>query len=132
MQDVLQFMGVAVLASLIIFMVQLPTLVHQKLGSYIIWTKLLGVVINGIEPYLTALLTVRRIAFVIRLRQRQVSVSDTSRICQAASLDLVMFDKNGILTVNQVTLCLMLCRTWQSSFHLPDCLDNNMSLKVRM
>lgn len=102
MQDVVLFMGLALLASFIVFLVTLSVIIPQQLGLYAIGLNLLSVVINGAEPYLTALLVVRKIAFLLRLRRHQVFVSDASRMTKAASLDVVMFDKTGTLTVDQV------------------------------
>ena len=105
LQDVLQFMGMSVMVNFIFFLVGLPGVVR---GGQAVLPWLLVVLITGVEPYLMALLIVRRIFFIIRLRRQHMFVSDSSRMTKAAVLDMVMFDKTGTLTVDQVsTIALM-------------------------
>ena len=49
MQDVVLFMGLALLASFIVFLVTLSVIIPQQLGLYAIGLNLLSVVINGAE-----------------------------------------------------------------------------------
>ncbi len=109
-------MGLAVLVSFIMFLVMLPTIVQQKLGARFALLDILDVIINGSEPFLPALLVVSKIVFVVRLRSKQIFVSDSRRMTTAARLDVIMFDKTGTLTVDQVILlslwvsvCLSVC-----------------------
>lgn len=144
MQDVVLFIGLALLASFAVFLVMLSVIIPQQLGLYTIGLNLLSVVINGAMPYLVALLVVRKIAFLLRLRHHQVFVSDASRMTKAASLDVVMFDKTGTLTVDQVMFQLSsipnfcsVSSCWfqyvgcpvQQAFHLQHC--NNVGASLR-
>lgn len=100
LQDVLQLMGLSVTVNFIFCLVGLPGAV-QRGQAVLPW--LLVVLITGVEPYLMALLIVRRIIFITRLRQQHIFVSDSSRMTKAAMLDMVMLDKTGTLTVDQVS-----------------------------
>ena len=97
-------MGLANLVSFIILLVMLPTIVQQKLGATFPLLDFLDVIINGLEPFLPALLVVSKILSVIRLRRKQIFVSDSRCMTTAARLDVILFDKTGTLTVDQVTL----------------------------
>ena len=88
-------MGLAVLVSFIMFLVMLPTIVQQKLGARFALLDILDVIINGSEPFLPALLVVSKIVFVVRLRSKQIFVSDSRRMTTAARLDVIMFDKTA-------------------------------------
>ena len=102
MQDALHFMTLSYVMNFIIFVVQIPATLQRQLGASAVWFDFLNAVINGAEPFLPALLVVRRIICVTRLRRQHIFVSDSSKLTAAARLDIVMFDKTGTLTVEQV------------------------------
>ncbi|KAL3140947.1 hypothetical protein ABBQ32_005472 [Trebouxia sp. C0010 RCD-2024] len=65
---------------------------------------LLNLLINFAVPMLPALLVIRRVICILRLRQKQIFVSDSLKVTAAARLDMVLFDKTGTLTVAQGNL----------------------------
>ncbi|KAL3153004.1 hypothetical protein ABBQ38_012031 [Trebouxia sp. C0009 RCD-2024] len=103
-KDVLQFMGLSFLWTAIMLLVTIPAMVHRQLPLIYYYFGLLNLLINFALPILPALLVIRRVICILRLRQKQIFVSDSLKVTAAARLDMVLFDKTGTLTVAQGNL----------------------------
>ena len=103
-QDVLQFMGLSFMVTAILFLVTIPAMGQRQLPLIYYYFGLLNLLINFALPNLPASLVIRRIVSILRLRQKQIFISDSSKMTAAARLDMVLFDKTGTLTVDQVRL----------------------------
>ena len=86
-------MGLSLVVNAILFLVMVPAMIQRQSSlSYYLY-GLLNLGINFALPILPALLVIRRIIGVLRLRQKQIFVSDISKLTAAARLDMVLFDK---------------------------------------
>lgn len=85
-------------------------MIHRQLTSvyYLFW--FINLLLAGALPILPALLVIRRIICLLRLRRKQIFVLDSSKLMAAARLDMVLFDKTGTLTVDQVRLLYLVLR----------------------
>ncbi|KAL3153008.1 hypothetical protein ABBQ38_012035 [Trebouxia sp. C0009 RCD-2024] len=100
-KDVLQFMGLSFLSTAIMLLVTIPAMLHRQLPLIYYYFGLLNLLLNFALPILPALLVIRRVICILRLRQKQIFVSDSLKVTAAARLDMVLFDKTGTLTVAQ-------------------------------
>ena len=114
LQDVLQFIGLSFLSTAILLVVTIPAMVNRQLPLIYYYFGLLNLLISFAVPILPAWLVISRVICILRLRQKQIFISDSSKMTAAARLDMVLFDKTGTLTVDQVrSLCL--CRVGKLS-----------------
>ncbi|KAL3140952.1 hypothetical protein ABBQ32_005476 [Trebouxia sp. C0010 RCD-2024] len=100
-KDVLQFIGLSFVSSAILLLVTIPAMLQRQLPLIYYYYGLLNLLINFADPILPALLVIRRVICILRLRQKQIFVSDSLKVAAAARLDMVLFDKTGTLTVAQ-------------------------------
>ena len=96
-------MALSLIPNVSIFLAMVPSMVQQHLLPAVALISFQHAILNGALPFLPALLIIKRIILMIRLGRRQIFVSDSSQMMMASNLDVVMFDKSGTLTVNQVT-----------------------------
>ena len=103
-QDLRRFILLVLVANLIIFFVQVPWMIRVHLqGTYLLFQFVLSV-LDVVNPLLPAALVVLKAVTTLRMRHQGLHLVDNNKLFVAAQLDLVVMDKTGTLTADQVSL----------------------------
>lgn len=103
LQDFRRFLLLVLVANLIIFFVQVPWMIRVHLqGKYLLYQFVLWV-LDVVNPLLPAALVVLKAVTTLRMRHQGLHLVDNKKLFIAAQLDLVVMDKTGTLTAEQVS-----------------------------